>query len=415
MGVIYTIGIVLFGFGARVKGLFVEQARRWVLGRRDIFARLEEAFRGLDRSKHPVVWFHVSSLGEFEQGRPVMEELKVRRPATKILLTFFSPSGYEVRKDYAGADYIFYLPLDTPSNANRFLEIVQPETAFFVKYDYWFNFMDALHRRGIPLYVVAALFRPGQYFFKPWAGWFRRRLARVSCFFVQNEKSGELLSSAGITGWRLAGDTRFDRVAAIATKGERLPLIEEFAGDRPLFVAGSSWPPDEEIFFPMIRSGGFRMKFIIAPHDASPERVADIRRRLGVPSVTLSELTAGHSSAPTDVLIIDSVGILSKIYRYATVAFIGGGFGKSIHNIQEPVTFGVPVFFGPNFRSFPEAVDLVGLGGAFPVDSSAEFVEQVGLIMTDSVLHRKISDTCRGYVAANSGATGVILDYLLKV
>lgn len=414
MGVIYAIGVYLFGVGARLKGLFDEQARRWVRGRHDIFTRLEEAFRGLDRSKHPVVWFHVSSLGEFEQGRPVMEEMKVRRPEVRILLTFFSPSGYEIRKAYPGADYVFYLPLDTPSNANRFLEIVRPETAFFVKYDYWFNFMDALHRRGIPLYVVAALFRPGHYFFKSWAGWFRRRLARVSCFFVQNEQSGELLSRAGITSWRLAGDTRFDRVAAIAAKGEQLPEIEVFAEGGPLFVAGSSWPPDEEIIFPVIRGGGFRMKFIIAPHDTSPERVTDIRKRLGVPSITLTELAAGKTGA-FDVLIIDSVGILSKVYRYATLAFIGGGFGKSIHNIQEPVTFGVPVFFGPNYTTFPEAVDLVRLGGAFPVGSSKELAEQVGRVLSDAGLHRHISDVCRGYIAANSGATGLILDYLLKV
>lgn len=410
---LYSIGIFLYGVFLRFAALFNGKARQWTDGRRELFVQLEIACRPVDRSKNPVIWFHVSSLGEFEQGRPVIEAMKRRWPEKKILLTFFSPSGYEVRKDYDLADFVFYLPLDTRRNARKFLNIVQPEMVFFVKYDFWFNFLQAIHLKQIPLYYISALFRKNQHFFRWYGGWFRTNLRFVTHFFVQNTESEKLLRSAGIPDATLTGDTRFDRVFAIAKQHMPMPLIEKFCDDKQVFIAGSSWEPDEAVFIPLLKHSELNLKFIIAPHDTSPGRISSIREHLDQPVVCYSELNEDNA-VNAKILIIDCVGILSQLYRYATVAFIGGGYTGGIHNIQEPVTFGVPVFFGPNYHKFREARELVALGGAFSISSSEELVEKVREIAGDLQVHNRLSSICMNYVEENRGATEKIMVYLEK-
>jgi 3-deoxy-D-manno-octulosonic-acid transferase len=411
MRLIYSFFIFCYGFAVRCAAPFNLKARQWVSGRREVFRELMLFAGNIDRVKTPVAWFHVSSLGEFEQGRPVIEAFRKRWPEKKILLTFFSPSGYEVRKTYEHADFVCYLPLDTSGNAGRFLDIVRPEMAFFVKYDFWFNYMESIHRRHVPLYFISALFRRNQHFFKWYGGWFRKHLGYVSCFFVQNRFSEDLLRMAGIEKVILAGDTRFDRVVAIAAQSLPIPPVEKFCGDKQVFIAGSSWEPDEAVFFPLIQRKAAGMKYILAPHDTSPARIRYIIEHLGVPATCYSDLNDGNATS-TDVLVIDSVGILSKLYRYATVALIGGGFGNGIHNIQEPITFGVPVFFGPNYQKFTEARELVELGGAFCVSTTAELIGKVDLLTKNSLELSRISTICRSYVEENCGATDRIVRYL---
>ena len=408
--------MIIYGYGflLRLASLFNPKARQWIEGRRGIFAKLKSAIRFVNRDNNPIIWFHVSSLGEFEQGRPVMEAIKKRWPEKKIFLTFFSPSGYEIRKNFDQADFIFYLPLDTPGNARRFLKIVQPEMVFFVKYDFWFNYLKMIYEQGIPLYFISALFRKSQHFFKWYGGWFRMHLRFVSHFFVQNRESAGLLRSAGIEQVSLAGDTRFDRVFAIATQSAPMPMIEKFCAGQQIFIAGSSWEPDEAVFIPLIRHRELNLKYIIAPHDTSSGRIRFIREHLDQPVICYSELNDDNAGL-ADILIIDSVGILSKLYRYATVAFIGGGFGGGIHNIQEPVTFGVPVLFGPNYHKFSEARDLVSLGGVFCVTSSEELINKVMEITSNPQEHKRLSVICSNYVEESRGATEKIMSYLKQV
>jgi 3-deoxy-D-manno-octulosonic-acid transferase len=408
---VYSFFVVCYGVVLRIAALFNSKAKLWTDGRRGFFLHLETALKQVNREKNPIVWFHVSSLGEFEQGRPVIEAFRKRWPEKKILLTFFSPSGYEVRKNYDQADFVFYLPLDTPSNSRIFLETVRPEMVFFVKYDFWFNYLKSIHNQHISLYFISALFRKNQHFFTWYGGWFRMHLRQVTHFFVQNRESEELLHSAGIRQVTLTGDTRFDRVAAIAAKPLHMPLIELFCAGKPVFVAGSCWEPDETVFFPLIRIKELNLKYIIAPHDTSPARIEYIRKHIEQPVILYSQLNEGNAESAA-VLIIDSVGILSQVYRYATVAFIGGGFGSGIHNIQEPVTFGVPVFFGPKYHKFREARDLVKLGGAFSVTSSEELMKKVMEITGNTEEHRSISAVCSNYVAENCGATEKIMKFL---
>lgn len=388
------------------------KARRWVEGRRQWSAKLNEALKTPDRDGSPLVWFHVSSLGEFEQGRPLIEAIRQRWPERRILLTFFSPSGYEIRKDYDQADIVCYLPADTPRNAARFLDIARPAMVFFVKYDFWFNYIHEIHRREIPLYFLSALFRPGQHFFRWYGGWFRRHLRMVDHFFVQNAESAELLTAAGAGRCTVTGDTRFDRVFAIAAHPKDLPPVARFCDGKPVLVLGSSWEPDEEACLPLIRRAGPGLKVIVAPHDTSPLRIRSVKEKLtGIPFVLLSELTAGKGAGAA-VLVVDSVGLLAHLYQFATLAFIGGGFGAGIHNIQEPVTFGVPVLFGPRYAKFREARELVALGGALPVTTPGEADEAGMRLLGDPGARALASAVCRKYVEENRGATEKIIRYL---
>lgn len=411
MRFVYSTFIFGYGLFLRVAAMFNTKARQWVEGRRRLFVDLEKALKQIDRNKTPLIWFHVSSLGEFEQGRPVIEAFRKRWPEKKILLTFFSPSGFEVRKNYEQADFVFYLPLDTIGNSRKFMKIVQPEMVFFVKYDFWFNFLKTIHDNQLPLYFISALFRKSQHFFSWYGAWFLRHLRYVNHFFVQTRESEDLLRSAGIFTVTVTGDTRFDRVFAIAAQSKPIPLIEKFCAGKPVFIAGSSWEPDETIFFPIISHKELNLKYIIAPHDTSRERIRDICERLPHPVVCYSELNDDNAIL-ADYLIIDSVGILSQLYRYATIAFIGGGFGGGLHNIQEPVTFGVPVFFGPNYHKFREARELVSIGGAFSIDSSGDLIRKVRDIIANPKEHNRVSVICRNYVEENRGATEKIIRYL---
>ncbi|MDP1621024.1 MAG: glycosyltransferase N-terminal domain-containing protein [Bacteroidales bacterium] len=411
MRLIYTFLVRCYGLFIGIAAKFDSKAGQWVDGRRGLFAKLVSALKQVDRNRSPIIWFHVSSLGEFEQGRPIIEAFRNRWPEKKILLTFFSPSGYEIRKTYDQADFIFYLPLDTLANARKFIDIVQPEMVFFVKYDFWFNFLHAIHERKIPLFFISALFRKNQYFFKWYGGWSRSHLYHVNHFFTQDRESVALLRSAGVSEVTMTGDTRFDRVASIASKPVPMPLIEKFCAGKQVFIMGSSWEPDETVVFPLTRHKELNLKFIIAPHDTSPGRIRFIREHLDQPVVLFSELN-NENAGMADALIVDSVGILSQLFRYATIAFIGGGFGSGIHNIQEPITFGVPVFFGPRYHKFREAGDLIALGGAFSITTTDELLKKVQEITQDQKEHSRLSGICTQYVAEHRGATKKIMRYL---
>ena len=408
---VYTLVIYIYGLLVRVAAHFNAKAGLWADGRDEIFTRLKTALAPVDRSRNPVVWFHVSSLGEFEQGRPIIEAYRLNWPDSKILLTFFSPSGYEVRKNYPPADWVFYLPLDTPANARRWMDIVRPSMAVFVKYDFWFNMLNALYQKKIPVYFISVMFRPSQHFFKWYGGWFRRQLDAVTWFFAQNRESAALLEAIGKNNVTVTGDTRFDRVFSIAANRQSFPLVEQFAGNHQVIICGSTWKEDEAILLPLISALTPAVRFIIAPHDTSPDRIRYILERIEQPVVRYSELNAVNAAKP-DILLIDSVGILAQLYQYATLAYVGGGFGAGLHNIQEPVTFGVPVFFGPRYHKFREAVDLVALGGAVCVNSRQELETKVKEILEDRTLHRRLSELCSRYVEENRGATGKVMRFL---
>jgi 3-deoxy-D-manno-octulosonic-acid transferase len=405
MRILYSFVIHAYSLAAFIASFFNEKARLWIHGRKDVFTHLREK---AGKSKH-WVWFHAASLGEFEQGRPVIEALKKERPDLAVLLTFFSPSGYEIRKDYAFADCVAYLPADTLRNAGRISRIFHFEAVFFIKYEFWFNYLHVLQQRKIPVYFISARFRPGQHFFQWYGGWFRKHLRQVNHFFVQEEVSATLLSSIGIKQFTVTGDTRFDRVAGLALQAARFPLIEVFKGEDELFIAGSSWPEDERLLIPALKTLPANFKIIIAPHDVSPSHVQAIRKQTGENSWLYSQF---GPETKCNILIVDSVGILSQLYQYARFVYIGGGFGKNIHNIQEPVTFGCPVIFGPKYGNFTEAVDLQKLGGAFTVNDAESLETILKQLASDNQLHAKASAICKNYVGQQIGATEKIMQFL---
>ncbi len=405
MSLIYRLSVFFYQLLVRCAAPFNPKARFWVDGRKNIFDQIEA------RVEHdrPLIWVHCASLGEFEQGRPLIEAIRKEHPAYRILLTFFSPSGYEIRKNYEGADYIFYLPVDTPANARRFVDLVKPEKVFFVKYEYWYFYFRALHRRNIPLYIVSAIFRKDQWFFKkgPVGKWYRNLLHMTSHLFVQQPESLKLLNTYGITHASSVGDTRFDRVAAIAAAGKELPLIEAFKKESPVLVAGSSWKPDEDLLIEYInQSEG--LKFIFAPHEIKPVNVQRILSSVNKPAVCLSQATT-EQIARYEVLIIDSIGLLSSVYRYATVAYIGGGFGVGIHNTLEAAIYNIPVLFGPNYSRFNEAVMLKKQGVAYPILNFHDLKNSLDSLFADENLRAEIAKSCRSYTQSNLGATEKIL------
>ena len=414
MRVLYTIGILLYSLGVRIAALFGNtKAVQWVEGRKR--QRFEPAAQNADAW----IWFHAASLGEFEQGRPVIEALKKECPQYKILLSFFSPSGYEIRKDYPLADEVLYLPSDTPAHAEQWVQRHHFVAAFFIKYEFWFNYMQALKNAGIPLFYISLILKPDSYFFRWYGTWFFRQLNNVTHFFVQDDTTARLLQSNGLTNVTICGDTRFDRVAAIALQAKPFPEVERFIGGRKCIIAGSTWPPDEKLLvdvFPLLPDD---YCLIVAPHDVSASHVAQIQAMFP-DSQLYTELEADQSSRsqrsieglkdqPTRILVVNIIGILSQLYQYARFVYIGGGFGVNIHNIQEPVTFGCPVVFGPQYKSFKEAVDLVGLEGAFSVRDAAEMTSVFSRLMTDEESYVKASETCRNYLNSQVGATESII------
>lgn len=398
----YTIAIYLYALAVRLASLTNRKARLMIKGHRKTWRTL----RDHAKERQHYVWFHAASLGEFEQGRPLMERLRREHPEKRILLTFFSPSGYEVRKDYAGADLVCYLPFDTPLNARRFVRLVQPEKAFFIKYEFWHHYIDELHRAGVPVYSVSSIFRNDQIFFRPYGRSYARVLHHFNHFFVQNEASRRLLNSLGVTQVSVTGDTRFDRVIDIRNQAKSLPLAAALTGDSRTIVAGSTWPPDEEILIPYFNRHP-ELKLIIAPHEVNEERLRSIEQRLKRPALRYSQATP-ESSAQADCLIIDGYGLLSSLYRYATLAYVGGGFGVGIHNVPEAAVYGVPVFFGPNNQRFREARDLINEGGSFEVTSADDFQAQADRLLADERALAKSGQAAGDYIRRNSGATEAI-------
>ncbi len=405
MQFLYDLSIFFYGCTIRLASLFNKKARRWIIGRKGLMGRIQRDFP----CDHRIIWFHCASLGEFEQGKPVMEKIRKRYPGRKMLITFFSPSGYEIRKDYAGADFVYYLPLDTPLNAKRFVEAINPEMAVFVKYEFWFNYFRALNERNIPLLLISAHFRPDQRFFKWYGRWFRKGLKRIDRIFVQHPDSVELLKSTGYHDVDYAGDTRFDRVVQTVKGSGDMPAVRKFLDGKRAFVAGSSWPPDETIFLPLLDAEGIDLKMIIAPHDVSRERIEQIRKSIHEKVILYSEMD-NRTHFKERVLIVDAVGPLKQIYRYAHIAYIGGAFGSGLHNILEAAAFGKPVIFGPDHAAFWEAGALIKHGGAFSVESAGEFLNIFRDLWHHEEKYEKAGAACTRFVRKNSGAAQIIVD-----
>ncbi len=411
MKLIYNISIYLYRIAISISSLFNKKAQLWINGRKDIFNKLNAAF---SKNITPVIWVHCASLGEFEQGRPLIEAIKRSHPNYSILLTFFSPSGYEVRKNYASANHIFYLPIDTPSNTIKFLDIVKPQYAFFVKYEFWFNYLNALKKRKIPTYLVSGIFRDDHHFFKSYGKWSRAQLACFDHFFVQNDHSKELLRSIGYNNSTVTGDTRFDRVSEIAKTVKRFDLVELFCDGKPVFIAGSTWEEDERILAQssILKNGD---KLIIAPHEIDKKHIDSIVQlfKNHAPAITCtlySELSEKNYSL-ANVLIIDNIGMLSSLYQYGKIAYIGGGFGKGIHNILEAATFGLPVIFGSNYHKFTEAKELINQKGAFSISSEKQLDNILTILGNKSSL-KEASSIAKSYVESNTGATYKILSHI---
>jgi 3-deoxy-D-manno-octulosonic-acid transferase len=359
------------------------------------------------------VWFHAASLGEFEQGRPMMEKLKTLHPEYKILLTFFSPSGYEVRKNYAGADVICYLPFDTPFKVKKFLNLARPKMAIFIKYEFWLNYLTELKKHEIKTYIVSAIFRPEQLFFRWYGGWYRKALECYNRLFVQNEESKTLLAKYGIENVEVCGDTRLDRVVEIQKQARLLPEIQLFAEDRKtILIAGSSWQEDEEIIIPYFNEHP-DLKLIIAPHEIHHEHLLYIQSLIQRPFVKLSEATVENIGA-FDCVIIDSFGLLSAIYRYGNIAYIGGGFGRGIHNTPEAAVYDIPVIFGPKYQKFREAKDLIACGGGFTVNGRPEFEAVIGELISNPVKCRESGRSAGEFIRKNAGATDKILKEIFE-
>ena len=405
MRLLYKIGIFLYSIIVRLVSPFNEKAKQFVHGRKNWKANLQNQVEKDAR----YIWFHSASLGEFEQGRPVIEEIKKQFPQYKIVLTFFSPSGYEIRKNYDGADIISYLPLDTKSNARAFIDIVKPEKVFFIKYEFWYFYISELKEQKIPLYIISAIFRDNQQFFKNtiWGRWYRETLFKFEHFFVQNETSAQLLKSIGLNNISVSGDTRFDRVAEIVKAAKKIPVVEKFKGDAQLIIAGSTWKPDEELLVEFINQTN-DIKFIIAPHEVSDVNINRIHQLLKKPAISFSKIVETEIDN-YQVLIIDSIGLLSSLYQYGSIAYIGGGFGVGIHNILEAATFGMPIIFGPNYKKFKEAVDLISNGGAFSITNYDELESNFNNLISDKKLFNYSSENSKNYVEENVGSTKIII------
>lgn len=410
---LYSISIRSYPVVLRLVAPFHAKARRWLTGQQGLLDTIEHTLsRAKDR--RPIVWFHAASLGEFEQGRPVMEAFRDAYPQYRMLLTFFSPSGYEVRKDYSGADYVFYLPIDTPANARRFVQVVKPSLVFFIKYEFWANYLYELRQANIPVLSFSTIFRTDQLFFKSYGGFYRHLLQQFNHLLVQNQESVDLLKSIGITNVTLAGDTRFDRVAQTVATVRALPVAEAFKNGQPLLVVGSAWPLDMDVLIPFLNQFTQPLKVIVAPHEIDTDTIADWQKRLTQPSVRYSTVDPADLSGLADkrVLFIDNVGMLSSLYQYGEFAFIGGAFREGLHNILEAATFGMPIFFGPVYDKFQEAVDLVAEGGAFPVRT----VDELQLAFTRQYIDRsKAAQITRLYVQRNIGATARVMNIVTKL
>jgi len=407
--IIYQVAIQVFAFLFRLVAPFNQKIKLGAEGRKGLLDRLRASFPA-QAAGRPVAWFHAASLGEFEQGRPVIEAYRNAYPDHFILLTFFSPSGYEIRKNYNGADLICYLPIDTPGNAREFVKIINPRVAFFIKYEFWFNYLRELRKNGSYILSFSTIFRPNQIFFQSYGGFFRKMLGYFNHLFVQNQASVKLLNGIGITNASIAGDTRFDRVRAIASNARELPEIGRFKGDSQCLIAGSVWDADMQALIPALNALTGQLKAIIAPHEIKADEIAGWRSKLNGRSVLYSEIAAGQEPEGFDYLIINNIGMLSSLYRYGNMAYIGGSFGVGLHNILEAATFGLPIVFGnKSYHRFQEAVDLIEKGGAFPVADRDQLLKVMENWVSNPAEARNAGHVSAEYVKSGTGATALIM------
>lgn len=410
----YNISIKAYGMALKLASNFNKKAKLWVDGRKNWQEKIISSIQETDK----VLWVHCSSLGEFEQGRPVIEDLREKYPTHKIALSFFSPSGYEIRKNYEGADLIFYLPLDTKSNAKELIKLLHPDILILVKYEYWFNLITELNTNKIPKIVVSSIFRESQNFFKKNGNnWFAKKLSLINHFFVQNQKSKDLLSSINIKQVTIAGDTRFDRVKQIIHQNNQLDFMDSFKNDSKLIVVGSSWPKDEELFIELITNKlNDDWKIVFAPHNLNNSEIDSFISKINQSTIKFSDLekTSLESLSKSKVFILDTIGILSKVYSYADITYIGGGFGAGIHNTLEAVTFGNPVVFGPKYKKFQEAVDLVEIGGGFSISNQTDFNTIFQQLMDNESFRTEAGHKAKNFVINSPNSTKIILQYLEK-
>ncbi len=407
ISLIYLIGTWTYSVGVKIASLFNEKASQLSKGRKQTWQKLQN----YDNSQK-CVWIHAASLGEFEQGRPIIEAIKEKYPNKKIVLTFYSPSGYEVRKNYAMADLVCYLPADGPSNARRFIEAINPEVAIFVKYEFWHFFLKTLKKHNIPTYGVSVIFRYQQAFFKWYGEWFRDMLHVFRHIYIQDTASATLLDSIGISNYTVAGDTRFDRVRKIAEASANVDIARRFAiGAQTIMVAGSSWEPDEDVYLPYFLNANSqkqgRLKLIVATHEVDRSRVEKLQARIGAQSFFYTNPPADPENY--QVMIVDTIGLLSAIYKYGQIAYIGGGFGKGIHNTLEAATYGIPVIFGPNHKKFKEAVDLINCGAGYCVRTQADFEQIITTLRSDEQKLKQAGIAADNYVKSMCGATDMVM------
>lgn len=409
---LYNLFLKLYQLSIRLAARKGNKAAKWIEGRKDIFSKIAAA---LDENDEPRIWIHCASLGEFEQGRPIIEAIKNRRDNdrhTKIVLTFFSPSGYEIRKNYDQADYVFYLPMDGKEHAEQFINLIKPELAIFVKYEFWYHYLHTLYQKNIPTYLVSAIFRASQPFFKGYGNLFRKMLGFYTHIFLQDERSQNLLSNIGVENTTVAGDTRYDRVAAIAAQAKNLPHIERWKGDKNLLIAGSTWPEDEKLLSAAMKNLPANWKLIIAPHEIHEAHLNAVAETFDNNVARYSQLSA--SAGEERVLLINNIGMLSSIYRYGAIAFVGGGFGKGIHNILEAAIYEIPVFFGPNYRRFIEAREMVDRKIAFSVEDADKLTHRVNELNSHSEYYQSLKKEIRAFMKAHQGATALILEQIFR-
>lgn len=407
MNLFYNIGIGFAELGMRIASPWHRKARLTVQGQ----ARTMDYLKQTLDPQGGYIWIHTASLGEFEQGRPLIEKIREEHPDAKILLSFYSPSGYEVRKDYDKVDAVCYMPMDTPGKVKAFLDAVKPKMAIFVKYEFWGNFLSELKHRNVPTYIISAIFRPNQSFFKPWGGMFRNMLRCFTHFYVQNEESQRLLHGIGFDNVTVCGDTRLDRVLQVKAAAHQFPVIEKFVKDTAhTLVMGSSWEPDEDIIIPYFNTHP-EMKLIIAPHEFNETRLAAMMERIKRPVARYTQIEQ-HNPSELDCIIIDCFGILSSLYRYGDIAYVGGGFGSGIHNVPEAAVYGIPVLFGPRHEKFKEAMELKACGGAFAISNAKQCNAVLDNLLNDKEALKKAGNAASNYITTNTGATQKIYNDL---
>ena len=404
----YNISISLYFLLVKIASLFNPKAKQFVTGRQSIFEELKKI-----PQNETIYWFHCASLGELEQGKPIIEKLKEDYTSIKILITFFSPSGYNLGKDYELADYTFYLPLDSKSNSKQFIDLINPKKVFFIKYEFWYHYLFQLNKKNIPTYLISGVFRKQQPFFKWYGGTHKKMLSFFTYFFVQNETSKKLLNSLNYNNVTIAGDTRLDRVYENSLTPEKPPLIKKFVGNNKAIILGSSWPKEEKIISEFINSTKKSFKFIIAPHNIDKKHIAEIEKLLGNDYIKYSDATY-DTIATHKTLIIDNIGILANTYQFTDIALVGGGFTGSLHNILEPASFGNVILFGPKHDKFHEAEELMAIQGAFEVDDSDDLLAIINHLEIENNLN-KYQEVNKFYIKKNRGATNKILEVLKKV